>query len=391
MAPLPPTVKRLGWVSLFNDVSSEMIYPLLPAYLTRVLGAGPAFLGLIEGVAEAVASLLKVASGWWSDRLQRRKPVVVLGYGLSSAVRPLMAVAARPWHVLALRVADRVGKGTRGAPRDAMVAEVTPPGQRGRAYGFHRAMDHAGAALGPLLASAFLLWRDDLRALFALAAVPAFAGVLVLLFGVHEASVPRRPAPGPGPEGAPTAPAGWGGPSFRRYLAVLAVFTLGNSADAFLLLRAQQAGVALALVPLLWTAHHLVKAAASTHAGAASDRVGHRNAIVAGWLLYALVYAGFARASTPAEIWLLFVVYGLHHALTEGPERALVAALSPAEGRGRAFGLFHAVTGAALLPASLLTGWLWQRHGPATALGVGAGLAGAAAVGLWALVPSRKA
>jgi MFS family permease len=320
--------------------------------------------------------LLKLVSGWLSDRWSRRKPLVVAGYGLSSLARPLVAVASAPWHVLAIRLADRIGKGTRGAPRDAWLAETTPAEARGRAYGFHRAMDHAGAVVGPLLASALLGLGLDVRSVFGLAAVPALASVIVLVAGVREAS--RTPAIA----AAKSVPNGRLPASFRRYMVVLAVFTLGNSSDAFLLLRAQDAGVSLAAIPLLWTFHHVAKAIASTTGGALSDRVGRTAAIVGGWAIYAATYAGFAFATSAWQVWALFGAYGLHHALTEGPERALVADLAGPSARGRAFGLYHAVTGGLLLPASLLTGWLWQAHGARAALGVGACVAGAAALGL---------
>jgi MFS family permease len=382
-APLPRNVKTLGVVSLLNDASSEMIYPLLPTFLTGVLGASPALLGVIEGIAEATSSLLKLVSGRLSDRLPRRKPIVVAGYALASVARPLIGLATAPWHVLSLRLLDRAGKGIRGAPRDALVAEATPLPQRGRAFGFHRAMDHTGAVIGPLLASAFLLWRDDLRLLFACASVPAVVCVVVALWGIVESPRPTMTPSGAGRTAAvPVA--------FSRYLAVLALFALGNSSDAFLLLRAREAGVALVFVPLLWTAHHFVKAVASTPLGALSDRVGQRVTIVAGWVLYALTYAGFACATQALHVWLLFGLYGLYFALSEGPERALVAVLAGPEARGRAFGLYHAVTGAMLLPSSVLTGMLWQRFGASTALGTGAVLAAAAAGLLW-LVPRERA
>lgn len=385
MPALPRTVKALGLVSLLTDASSEMIYPLLPAFLTGTLRAGPAFLGLVEGLAEAAASLLKVVSGWWSDRLRRRKPLVVAGYALSSLARPLTALAGAPWHVLAIRVTDRIGKGVRGAPRDALVADATPLRERGRAYGLQRAMDHAGAVVGPLLAAALLGAGLELRVVFALAALPALASLAVLVAGVREeVRSPRGSAVGTGGAGAAPLPA-----SFLRYLAVLALFTLGNSSDVFLILRAQETGVSLAAIPLLWTIHHVVKAALSTLGGALSDRAGRRTAIVAGWAVYAASYAGFAAASRPLEIWALFAIYGLFHALTEGPERALVADLVDSAAQGRAFGLYHAVTGGMLLPASLLTGGLWQVLGAPAALSVGAVLAGAAAVGLRFVVPPR--
>ena len=385
--PLPPTVRRLGLVSLLTDASSEMIYPLLPSFLTGVLGAGPAFVGLVEGLAESVASLLKLASGRISDRMRRRKPLIVGGYALSSLARPLVGAATAPWHVLVVRIADRIGKGVRGAPRDALLAQVTPREDLGRAYGFHRAMDHAGAVVGPLIASALLLLHLDLRTVFALAALPALASVLVLVFAVQEvpsATAVGRPSAPPKAEETPgpnPAPRGLG-----RLLAVIGLFTLGNSSDAFLLLRAQDAGVALPLIPILWTAHHVVKSTASTAGGALSDRVGRRAAIAAGWVLYALAYAGLALASSPWQVWALFVVYGLHHALTEGPERALVAEMAAGEARGRAFGLYYALTGALLLPASLITGALWQRLSPAAALLTGAAIALVAAIALLAVV-----
>ena len=381
MPPLHPTVRSLGLVSLLTDVSSEMIYPLLPAFLTGTLRAGPAFLGVVEGLAETVAAFVKLGAGRLSDRLSRRKPLVVAGYSLSSLVRPLVALAAAPVHVLIVRLLDRVGKGVRSAPRDALLTEVTAAADRGRAFGFQRAMDHAGAALGPILASGVLLFTGELRVVFALAAVPAALAVLALVRGVREE--PR----GSGVTPVATAASAPLEPALVRYLVVLAVFTLGNSSDAFLLLRAQQAGVPLALVPLLWTLHHLVKAGAGTWGGALSDRVGRRRVILLGWGIYALAYAGFAVAASPLAIVALFTLYGLFHALTEGAERALVADLAGEATRGRAFGLFHAVTGAALLPASLITGVLWQRLGAPVALGTGAALAALAALGLLTLVP----
>ena len=371
--PLPRTVRTLGTVSLLTDMSSEMIYPLLPSFLVGSLRAGPAFIGLVEGAAESVASLMRLVAGRLSDRMPRRKPLIVAGYALSSLARPLVAAAAAPWHVFVVRIADRIGKGVRGAPRDALLAEVTPAADLGRAYGFHRGMDHLGAVAGPLIASALLLWRQDLRMVFALAAVPALLSVIVLVVAVREPprTIPAREAH------APAIPLP---KTLRRYLVVLALFTLGNSSDAFLLLRAQEAGIALPLIPILWAALHVVKSSASTAGGALSDRIGRRPAIAAGWLLYAACYAGLAVASRPWEAWALFGVYGLFTALTEGPERALVADLAPAQGRGAAFGAFHAVTGVMLLPASLLTGLLWQSFGAAAALLTGAGLALTAAV-----------
>jgi len=368
-------------VSLLNDASSEMIYPLLPSFLASTLHAGPAFLGLVEGLAESVAALLKLISGRASDHLARRKPLVLAGYLLSTGVRPWIALAVQPAHVLLVRLADRVGKGVRSAPRDALLAAVTPAADRGRAFGFHRAMDHSGAVLGSLLA-AFALWATgDLRLTFALCALPGILSVAALVFGVEESA----PAPEARQAGA-AARAPLGRP-LKAYLAVLAVFTLGNSSDVFLLLRAQEAGVELVAVPLLWAFHHVVKAALGTHGGALSDRIGRRRAIALGFLAYALTYLGFAVAGAAWQIWLLFAAYGLYFALSEGAEKALLAQLSPAASRGAAFGAHHALTGALLLPASLLTGWLWQAHGSALALGLGAGLALVSGLLLLTLVP----
>jgi MFS family permease len=383
---LPRAVVALGGVSLLTDVSSEMIYPLLPAFLTG-LGAGPAFLGLLEGVAESTAALVKLASGAASDRAARRKPLVVAGYGLASVARPLIALASSPWHVLAVRFADRVGKGVRTSPRDAMLADVTPAAIRGRAYGFHRGMDHLGAVLGPLVA--FLLLQRagwSMRAVFALAAVPAVAALLTLLVAVREppraaAVAPRRLDLRP-----PEVPA------FRRYLVVVALFTLGNSSDAFLLLRASSLGVPEAQLPLLWAVFHAAKSVLSTPFGALSDRIGRRRVIGTGFLLYALVYAGFAAAATAAHAWALFLAYAAFFALTEGAEKALVADLVPPDVRGRAFGTFHLVTGLLALPASALFGALWHTAGPELPFLLGAGLALAAAAGLAGTVrPARAA
>jgi MFS family permease len=302
------------------------------------------------------------------------------------------ALARAPAQVLAIRVTDRIRKGIRSAPRDALIAEVTPPESLGRAFGFHRALDHAGAVVGPLLASALLYFHHDVRAVFAWAAVPALLSVLLLVVGVREEErrvTTSETTPATTKDREPAAARATPAP-LRRYLAVLALFTLGNSSDAFLLLRAQELGLALPMLPLLWAAHHVVKSALSTAGGRLSDRWGRRPTIIAGWGVYALAYAGFALARAPWQAWALFALYGAFHALTEGPEKALVAELAAKESRGHAFGLFHAITGGMLLPASLLTGALWQMAGPTMALATGAGLAGLAALALWRLVPEPR-
>ncbi|HEU4630600.1 MAG TPA: MFS transporter [Gemmatimonadaceae bacterium] len=414
---LGPTVLVLSAVSLLTDLSSEIIYPLLPLFLTGVLGAGAEALGVIEGAAETTAALLKLASGWWSDRVARRKPLVLAGYGLASAVRPLVAFATVAWHVLAVRVLDRVGKGVRSAPRDALIADATAPALRGRAFGVHRAADHLGAVAGPLVAYALLEWLGlSLRTVFLWAAVPGAAAVLLVWLGVRETprAVPPRAGqaatvPGTGATTSAAASAAASatthattpglarradpprlGGAFWRYLAVVLVFTLGNATDAFLLLRASQLGVAVALVPLLWAMLHVVKSASSAIGGDLSDRLGRRPLIVVGWLIYALVYYLFARASAPWHAWALFATYGLYFGLTEGTEKALVADLAPAAARGTAFGWYNLAIGIGALPASVLFGVVWERASPAAAFGLGAGLALTAAVGLLVLVPAPR-
>ncbi|MDQ8155652.1 MAG: MFS transporter [Gemmatimonadota bacterium] len=393
-APLPRNVKALATVSLLTDAASEMIYPLLPAFLTATLGASVAWVGIIEGAADTTSSLLKLASGWWSDRVRRRKPLIVTGYALASVLRPLVAVAGATWQVLAIRVGDRVGKGIRGAPRDAMIADSVPAGERGRAFGVQRAADHAGAFIGPLIAFVLLQWVGvTVRTVFLLAAIPGVLAVFVAVFGVRENGAARvgdgrgRMAEGRRPMADDTAALGG---SFWRYLGVLVLFTLGNSTDAFLLLRASQLGVAPALLPILWAALHVVKSATSIPAGIWSDRVGRRTMIAAGWLWYAVVYLGFAAATATWHAWALFVAYGLFFGLTEGVERALVADLVPAERRGIAFGWYNGVIGAAVLPASVAFGLMWDWKGSSFAFSVGAAAACLAAVGLVLVRPAQQ-
>lgn len=374
---LPRTVIALGAVSLLTDLSSEMIYPLLPVFLSTVLGAGPLAIGAIEGAAESVAALLKLASGWWSDRLPRRKPLVVFGYGIASLVRPLVGLAQGVGQVLAIRLLDRIGKGIRGAPRDALIADAVEPSQRGRAYGFHRAADHTGAVAGPILAYALLTWGDlSLRTVFLIAAIPAAAAMITLLVGVRESArdVAKGKTPNLRRSGLDR--------KFWAYLAVLLVFTLGNSTDALLILRANELGVPVALVPILWAVLHVVKAISSTPGGVLSDRVGRRPLIIGGWLVYAAVYLGFALASATWHAWALFIAYGLYFGMTEGVEKALVADLVPANVRGAAFGWYNLTIGLAALPASLIFGGLWQAYGATTAFVTGASLALVAAIGL---------
>ncbi len=379
---LPRTVIALGAVSLLTDASSEMIYPLLPVFLSSVLGAGPLAIGAIEGAAESVASLLKLASGWWSDRLPRRKTLVVIGYGIASVVRPLIGLAQNVGQVLAIRLTDRAGKGIRGAPRDALIADAVDASQRGRAYGFHRAADHAGAVAGPVIAYALLTWGGlHLRTVFLLAAIPAALAMLMLVFGVKES----KRAVTPKERTTSLARAGLDR-RFWSFLAVLLLFTLGNSTDALLILRATELGVSTALVPILWAVLHVVKSTSSTPGGVLSDRLGRRPLIIAGWMVYGAVYLGFAMASATWHAWALFIAYGLYFGMTEGVEKALVADLVPAEVRGAAFGWYNLTIGLGALPASLIFGGLYQAFGAPVAFVTGAGLAIVAAVGLLAVV-----
>jgi MFS family permease len=373
---LPRTVIALALVSLLTDASSEMIYPLLPVFLSTTLGAGPLAIGAIEGAAESVAALLKLASGWWSDRMPRRKPLVLAGYGLASLVRPLVGIAQSVSQVLAIRLVDRAGKGIRGAPRDALIADAVDASQRGRAYGFHRAADHAGAVVGPLVAyGLYQVAGLELRTVFLLAAIPALAAVIAVIFGVKES---RRAATGKTPSMNRKGLSG----RFWAFMVVLLVFTLGNSTDALLILRATQLGVSTGLVLILWAVFHVVKSASSTPGGSLSDRFGRRPLIIAGWLVYGVVYLGFAFATATWHAWALFIVYGLYFGLTEGVEKALVADLVPANARGAAFGWYNLTIGLAALPASLIFGGLWQAFGAHAAFLAGAGLALVACVGL---------
>ena len=386
---IPRPVWFLGLTSLFTDAATEMIYPLLPVYLSRVLGASAVSLGIIEGVAEGVNSLLKVISGYWSDRVRRRRPIVIAGYTLSSLARPFIAITMTWPQVLFIRALDRVGKGIRGAPRDVLLARFATPTTRGRIYGFHRAMDHTGAIVGPLVATVILFFAPDrYRLLFALTAIPGAIAV-ALLFLVNEdaggeatttvASEPRTHEPRTTTNRLPAR--------VVALLVVLLVFGLGNSADAFLLLRLSDALGGATYVPLLWAAIHVVKASLSTWGGGLSDRFGRKQLIVAGWTVYALVYFGFALSTGAVAFIGWFLFYGVYFAFAEGAEKALIADLTPMERRGAAFGWYNAVTGIGALIASILFGELYEHFGAPVAFMTGAALAGAAAV-LLMLIPT---
>lgn len=371
----------LGLVSFFTDVSSEMIYPLLPLFLTGVLGAGPAFLGMIEGVAESTASLLKLFSGILSDRTRSRKRLVLFGYAISALMRPLIGSATTPFAVLLIRSADRVGKGIRTAPRDALIADSVEPAIRGKAYGFHRSLDHAGALVGPLIATGLLAYFvTDVRSVFWLAAVPGLVAVLLIVWKVRD--VERKTAAG-APLRLSLLPAG----PLRRYLLILFLFTLGNSSDAFLLFKASTLGVPAFRIPLLWTFFHLVKMLCTMPFGSLSDRIGRRGIIVSGWSIYSLSYLGFGFAASELHIWLLFALYGLFFGLTEGVEKAFLADMADPALRGSAFGWYNFAIGAGALPASLLFGLLWERAGGVAPFLFGAALSGISALLLWVSVP----
>ena len=373
MFGLPRAVWLLGWVSLATDAASESIYPLLPFFLTTVLGAGAVSLGVIEGAAEAVNSLLKIVSGRRADRSRAKRPLVLLGYTVSSAAKPFIAIATGPIQVFIVRVLDRLGKGVRGAPRDAMLASWATPHTRGRVYGVHQAMDNLGAVIGPTLATVFLLlYPERYRTLFALTIIPGMISVLLILLiperddtvrVTDENTLRLKPDAGPLPS------------QFTRFMVILTIFSLGNSTDAFLLLRLTQAAGSAKFVPLMWAGIHVVKSAVSFVSGSWSDRVGRRAVITTGWIVYAIVYAGFAFSTSLAALLTWFIVYGFYFGFAEGTEKALVADLAPASHRGTAFGIYNAVTGFGALAASIVFGVVWSWFGAAIAFGVGAALA----------------
>lgn len=373
MAPrrLPTTVYALGLVSFCTDLGSEMIVPLLPALFTS-LGASRLQLGLLQGLSDLVVAALRIASGWLSDRRERRKPWILFGYGLSTAMRPAFALVTAPWHALLVRSLDRVGKGVRSAPRDALVADLVDRAGRGRAFGMQRALDHAGAMAGAVAASACVFAGLGLRSVFALSLLPGLAAVLLIVFAVRE---PDRGAAAktPGPAARPACAA----PTPRRllpFLVVVAVAAIGGTVDLFAIARAGELGVPVALHPLLWAALHVARATLAAPLGAWSDRIGRRTVIAVGLALHAPVLLGFALVDAPGWLWPLFVALGLHAAFTEGAERGFVADLVD-DGRrhGRAFGVYYAVAGLAAFAGTALLGALWDAAGAGAAFGTAAG------------------
>ncbi|HEX3282896.1 MAG TPA: MFS transporter [Pyrinomonadaceae bacterium] len=394
---LPRNVFAISLVSLLNDASSEIMYPLLPIFLSLTLGASPGIVGLIEGAAESLSSLLKLFAGHFSDRRGKRKVFVVFGYVLSSLTRPVLAFAGSWSQVLLLRLADRVGKGVRTSPRDAMIADAVRVEERGLAFGFHRAMDHTGAVIGPVIGYLVLYYfasnqmapsASDFTKIFLVASIPALAAVLVALLFVRESSFKAQLDEKGEARPVRFSLRGFDG-NFKRFLLILALFTLSNSSDFFLILRAQTTGVSAPHTLLLWAAFHIVKVLSSIFGGDLSDRLGRRRLIVSGWILYAAVYAGFAFVTAEVSVWILFLIYGIYFGLSEGAEKALVADLVPPEKRGTAFGLYNLAFGITVLPASLMMGALWDWRGPKTAFLVSAVLGASAALLLLLLVKTR--
>ena len=398
-----PVLPRNVWVvtltSFLTDVSSEMLASVLPLFLANVLGARTVAIGLIEGIAETTASLLKMASGWLSDRIGRRKELAVLGYALSACAKPFLYVATSWGGVLGVRFADRAGKGLRTAPRDALVADSVDRRRRGLAFGLHRAGDTGGAVVGIGIAIVVLrsieadggaFDRSAFQRLVLLSVVPAFLAVAVLLVGVRDA---RRVATAAG-----LPPTGGGrrlGREFLLFVGVMIVFTLGNSSDAFLILRAQDVGLSVTSVLGMMLTFNLVYAGVATPAGALSDRLGRKRLLLLGWSVYVLTYLGFAMASAGWHAWLLMLAYGAYYGLTEGAAKAFVADLVPAEARGTAYGVFNAAIGLTALPASLAAGILWQGLGRWAGWGASAPFAFGAGMALLAtlllgLLPLRR-
>lgn len=355
---IPATVVVLGIVSFLTDTASDMIYPLLPVFLVQHLGAGQLFIGLIEGLAESAAAFFNLFSGIWSDRVRDRSKLVLGGYALSSLFKPLMAVAWSPWVVLFVRFFDRIGKGLRISARDALIADSVDAQLRGKAYGFHRSFNHAGAIAGPLLATVLLTTViKDLRVLFAVAAIPGLAAVTLIFLRVREILPADRQLPASSfrfkfPRG-----------KLGIYLVIHFLFILGCSSDAFLLLRASEIGISVALLPVVWMVLHAVKLICTFPFGILSDRIGHRRLILMGWIVYTVVYFAFAFATETWHAWILFAFYGLFYGLTEGIEPAILAEYAPANQRGQAFGWYYCMIGLGVLPANLIFGFVWQTFG----------------------------
>lgn len=354
----PRNVFVLGVVSLFMDVSSEMIYPLIPLYLNNVLHASTTYIGIIEGIAESTASFLKVISGWFSDKLGKRKSIIFWGYGISVLSRPILATATSWTHVLAYRFSDRLGKGVRTAPRDAIIADSTDKQILGKAFGFHRAMDTVGAVLGPTAAFVLMsLFHDRIQTVFWVSIIPGLLALLTIYLFVKDVKLSAKTA------SLKISLRGFDR-RFKIFLVVAAIFTLGKTSEAFLVLRAQGLGVRAGLIPLLYLSFNIVSAAFSTPAGILADRIGKRKVIIAGYVLFSMIFIGFGVAATPLHAWLLFGAYGLFVAVNEGIQRAYVATIINPDLKATSYGIYHSVIGLSALPSSIVGGMLWQRIGP---------------------------
>lgn len=379
---LPAGIWALGLGSLFMDASSELVHSLLPVFMVSVLGASMLAVGIIEGVAEATASITKVFSGVISDHVRRRKPLVVLGYGLSALTKPVFPLASSLAWVLAARFADRVGKGIRGAPRDALVADITPPAQRGAAYGLRQGLDSVGAFVGPLMAMLLMAWwADDIRLVLWTAVVPALVAVAILVVGVREPG--GGPAASVGGAEIPVGSARHMPRAFWWVIVVASVLTLARFSEAFLVLRAQDVGLGVGHVPAVMIVMNVVYAAAAYPAGRAADRIGRRALLLAGLGVLVLADVALATAASPVHVFVGTGLWGLHLGLTQGLFAALVADTAPSDLRGTAFGIFNIAVGVAMFAASLLAGALWSRMGPPAtfmASGAFAGLAGLALI-----------
>ena len=357
-----------GLVSFFMDVSSEMIYPLVPLFLSNVLGVNKSIIGLIEGIAESTASLLKVFSGWFSDRIGNRKWLMAAGYSISTLSRPIVSLATGWQHILGSRFMDRFGKGVRTAPRDAIIAESSEKTHLGRAFGFHRSLDTMGAVVGPALAFLLLgLFSNNYRMVFWLSMIPGTIAVLLIIFFITEkkkASLPHSERPK-----LTLKHFDW---RFKVFVVIAAVFAIGNSSDVFLILRAQQVGLPIVMIPVVYLIFNLVYSLSSIPAGIAADRFGRKRIILLGFILFAILYYGFAIAKDATAIWVLFGFYGLFMGLTEGIQKAFLATIIPPDFKATAFGVYNTAVGLAMFPASLIGGWLWDHVSPSATFYFGA-------------------
>lgn len=364
----------LGMVSLMTDLSSQMIVPILPLYLTSILHVQVGTVGIIEGIAESTASILKFFSGWISDRFGKRKWLMVAGYGLSNLIKPFFALSSTWGQVLFIRFADRLGKGIRTSPRDAILADTTTKEERGKAFGFRRSMDTLGAALGPFAAYLILTrWNGSYRSVFWVSAIPGLIATLLLIFYLKEKRNPAKTQSKV--KTLPKISFKGLGSRFFFFTLITTLFTIGNFSDAFLILRAKDVGMAAQYIPLTYFAYNMVTSIFSTPFGMVSDRIGRRPVLITGYVIFALIYLGFGLVHTVPGIWTLFIFYGLYYATTEGIQKSYVADMVPEGKRGTAMGTFNALTGIAALPASVLAGFLWQSFGAFTAFGVSSVLA----------------